>query len=94
MEATKAQIPQTRKNFPAEQFLLIWHPKGPTYDQKKTPSHPNRTNVFFTLLFKYIWKKSPKSAKLGFLDTLTMIFPKVFVVETCDLSYFNCFTVF
>ena len=42
----------TRKKFPAERFLLIWHPRDPTYDQKKTPRHPTRTNVFFLLVFK------------------------------------------
>ena len=47
MEATKALKSQTRKKIPAEQFLLIWYPRGPTYDQKKNPRHPTASNMFF-----------------------------------------------
>ena len=52
METTKALKFPTRKIFPAEQFLLIWYPRDPTYDQKKTPRDPTATNVFFLPVFK------------------------------------------
>ena len=42
----------TRKKIPAERFLLIWYPRDPTYDQKKTPRDPTGSNVFFLLVFK------------------------------------------
>ena len=35
------------ENFPAERFLLIWYPRDPTYDQKKTPRDPTASNGFF-----------------------------------------------
>ena len=94
MEATKAQIPQTRKKFPAEQFLLIWHPKGPTYDQKKPQAIRTVPTCFFRSYLNIYGRNLRNRQKSGFFDTLTMIFPKVFIVETCDLSYFNSFPVF
>ena len=42
----------TRKKLTAERFLLIWYPRDPTYDQKKTPRDPTATNVFFWPVFK------------------------------------------
>ena len=52
VEATKAQKSQSAKKFPAERFLLIWYPLGPTYHQKKTPRDPTITKVIFWLVFK------------------------------------------
>ena len=49
VEATKLL---TLKKFADERFLLIWYPRDPTYDQKKTPRDPTATNVFFWLVFK------------------------------------------
>ena len=53
LEATKALKSQTQKKIPAERFLLIWYPRGPTYDQKKTKTSDRYQHVF-SLLFKYI----------------------------------------
>ena len=33
---SKAKKSKTRKKNPVERFLLIWYPRRPTYDQKKT----------------------------------------------------------
>ena len=57
----------TRKKIPAERFLLIWYPIDPTYDQKKTPRHPKRRNVFFLLLFKMaalVYSEKLKNGKM------------------------------
>ena len=41
----------TRKKNLAERFLLIWYPRDPTYDQKKTRD-PTATNVIFFACFQ------------------------------------------
>ena len=94
VEATKALKSQTRKKIPAEPFLLIWYPRGPTYDQKN-PRHPTATNIFLFCSYLKIYERNlRKWQKSGFFDTLTMIFPKLFILEICNLSYFNSFNVF
>ena len=65
MEATKAQISETRKKLKAERFLLIWYPRDPTYDQKKTPRDPTRTNLFFLLFFKMAARAYSEKMKNG-----------------------------
>ena len=42
------------------------------------------------LLFKYIWEKISEIGKNhAFFDTLTMIFQKVFMIETCVFFSFE-----
>jgi len=94
VEATKALKSQTQKKILAEQFLLVWYPRGPTYDQQKPPRHPTTTNVFFRSYLNIYEINLQNGQKNQLFYTLIMIFSKVFMRETCDLSYFNYFTVF
>ena len=67
----------TWKKFPAERFLLIWYPCGPTYDQKKNPTDPTATNVFFLLVFKMAalvyCEKMKKSKIINYTTFLTFL---------------------
>ena len=57
----------TRKKLTAERFLLIWYPRDPTYDQKKTPRDPTATNMFFWPVFKMAalaYSKKKKNGKM------------------------------
>ena len=67
MEATKALKSQTRKKIPDERFLLIWHPKGPTYDQKKTQGIRPLPTCFFCSYLNIYGRNLRNRQKKAFL---------------------------